>query len=102
MRRVPLRGLHELTPDQWQDVHRLADDRYRRWEWNIGRSPWCRVMCRVPSVHGGPGLSATVEITRGVITEMDDGIGSQDRAAWMGRRFEALLAAGGAISQASG
>lgn len=30
---------YELTAHDWQLVGRLAEERYRLWEWNIGRSP---------------------------------------------------------------
>jgi lipoate-protein ligase A len=28
-----------MTPDDWEAVRKLADERYRSWEWNYGRSP---------------------------------------------------------------
>jgi lipoate-protein ligase A len=30
---------YELTEKDWEAVRRLADERYRSWEWNYGRSP---------------------------------------------------------------
>lgn len=30
---------YNLSPEDWQAVHSLADERYRTWEWNYGRSP---------------------------------------------------------------
>jgi lipoate-protein ligase A len=30
---------YRLTTAEWDAVHRLAEDKYRSWEWNIGRSP---------------------------------------------------------------
>jgi lipoate-protein ligase A len=30
---------YRLTTGQWDAVCRLADEKYRSWEWNIGRSP---------------------------------------------------------------
>lgn len=29
----------DLSPAQWEEVKRLAESRYRTWEWNVGRSP---------------------------------------------------------------
>ena len=29
----------QLTDSEWEAVHQLAKDRYRSWQWNIGRSP---------------------------------------------------------------
>ncbi len=28
-----------MTPDDWEAVRKLADERYRSWEWNYGESP---------------------------------------------------------------
>lgn len=28
-----------LTKEDWQNVHEIADQRYKRWEWNFGKSP---------------------------------------------------------------
>ncbi len=30
---------YDLTPTDWQQVEQLANQRYRTWEWNIGRAP---------------------------------------------------------------
>ena len=30
---------YHLTPEDWQQARRLADERYRSWDWNWGRSP---------------------------------------------------------------
>jgi lipoate-protein ligase A len=30
---------YKLTEEDWDAVRRLADERYRGWEWNYGRSP---------------------------------------------------------------
>lgn len=30
---------YTLSPEDWQAVRALADERYRTWEWNYGRSP---------------------------------------------------------------
>ncbi len=30
---------YQLTTAEWGAVHRLAEEKYRSWEWNIGRSP---------------------------------------------------------------
>lgn len=30
---------YRLTPEDWEKVHALADERYRSWDWNWGRSP---------------------------------------------------------------
>jgi lipoate-protein ligase A len=30
---------YHLTEEDWRAVHKLADERYRSWDWNYGRSP---------------------------------------------------------------
>jgi len=30
---------YELTREDWNRVHQISEDRYRTWEWNVGRSP---------------------------------------------------------------
>lgn len=30
---------YELTEKDWEEVHRIADSRYRQWDWNYGKSP---------------------------------------------------------------
>lgn len=30
---------YDLTPGDWQQIEQLANQRYRTWEWNIGRAP---------------------------------------------------------------
>jgi lipoate-protein ligase A len=32
-------GQYQLTTAEWDAVFRLAEEKYRSWEWNIGRSP---------------------------------------------------------------
>lgn len=31
--------VYPMSEKEWADVHRLADERYRSWEWNYGQSP---------------------------------------------------------------
>lgn len=31
--------MYPMTEQQWEDVYRLAEERYRSWDWNYGRSP---------------------------------------------------------------
>ncbi|MWC29470.1 lipoate--protein ligase [Paenibacillus sp. MMS18-CY102] len=34
---------YELTEADWKAVHELADNQYRNWDWNYGRSPKCNI-----------------------------------------------------------
>jgi lipoate-protein ligase A len=31
--------VYTLSGDEWNAVEALADEKYRRWEWNVGASP---------------------------------------------------------------
>lgn len=39
--------IYQLAENQWNAVYRLADVKYRSWEWNIGRTPEFTVTHRV-------------------------------------------------------
>src|SRR5690625_3485208 len=30
---------HELTDEDWEHVHNISNERYKKWEWNYGKSP---------------------------------------------------------------
>src|SRR5690625_7174814 len=30
---------YELTDEDWENIYRLSNERYRKWEWNFGKSP---------------------------------------------------------------
>lgn len=34
----PFKTYH-LTPEQWEEVHKLKEEKYDTWEWNYGKSP---------------------------------------------------------------
>jgi len=54
-----------LNPGDWSAVHRLADERYRSWEWNYGHSPDFNVEKR-ERFPGGE-IDARLDIQKGVI-----------------------------------
>lgn len=58
-----------FTAEEIAAAERLADERYRRWDWNIGHSPRCAVerSARWPDV-GGVTVAFTVE--RGIVTQL--------------------------------
>jgi lipoate-protein ligase A len=89
-RSVPIDGRFDLSATQWEAVHRLADEKYRRWDWNIGRSPWCRLQVAVPD-GASSSQSAVVDIAQGVIQRIETASGKRVMADWSGRRFEDLL-----------
>jgi lipoate-protein ligase A len=38
---------YQLTTADWDAVHQLAEDKYRSWEWNIGRAPEFTVIHKI-------------------------------------------------------
>ncbi len=30
---------YELSDNDWGQIHQISDERYKTWEWNVGRSP---------------------------------------------------------------
>ena len=40
-------GKYQLTTADWDAVHQLAEDKYRSWEWNIGRAPEFTVIHKI-------------------------------------------------------
>lgn len=93
--RIPVTAHRSLEPADWDRIYRLAEDKYRRWEWNIGRSPWCRMRCRMPGLRGAF-QPVVVDVDRGLITRVETADGSRGGEAWEGRRFEDLLTVGNA------
>lgn len=98
MRHMTVTERQPLEPAQWQHVFRLADDKYRCWQWNIGRSPWCRMDCRIPGRRAAL-VPSVIEVDRGLITRIETAGAAGLGEPWKGRRFEALLQAVDALSQ---
>lgn len=59
----------ELTDLEWEKVHRLADSKYKRWEWNIGESP--KIKIRRHGILNGKKLSIILEIGKGKIQTIE-------------------------------
>jgi len=54
-----------LTDADWQQVHSLADERYRSWDWNFGNSPAFNVQKRERFATGE--IDARLDVNKGVI-----------------------------------
>lgn len=81
---------YRLGRTDWQAVHRLAEAKYRRWEWTMGRTPEFVLRVVLPIADGR--LGVTLRVNRGVVQAvMVDG-GSRTeavlRSALEGARFE--------------
>jgi lipoate-protein ligase A len=50
----PYGGMRErkLSDKEWENIHRLSEEKYRTWDWNYGKSPECRIS-RTASFHAG-------------------------------------------------
>lgn len=86
---------YELSEQDWEQVRKLADERYRSWEWNYGRSPSFNVQQK-KRIEGVGTFDVRLQVVEGVIAEaaiFGDYFGrgdSADVAAQLaGTRYEA-------------
>ncbi|MFC5701133.1 lipoate--protein ligase [Cohnella faecalis] len=59
---------YKLTDSDWEAVRKLADERYRSWEWNYGRSPAFNVR-QVKRIEGAGTYDVRLNIVDGVVAE---------------------------------
>ncbi|MFD0588934.1 lipoate--protein ligase [Paenibacillus sp. GCM10027627] len=74
--------VYELTEQDWEKVRKLADERYRSWEWNYGRSPAFNVQQK-KRIEGVGTFDVRLQVEDGVIAEaaiFGDYFGRGDRA----------------------
>ncbi|WP_138755602.1 lipoate--protein ligase [Paenibacillus sinopodophylli] len=57
---------YELSGDDWQKVQQLADERYRSWEWNYGRSPAFNVQQK-KRIEGAGTFDVRLQVEEGII-----------------------------------
>ncbi|MFC4598661.1 lipoate--protein ligase [Cohnella hongkongensis] len=57
---------YELTEQDWDNVRRLAEERYRSWEWNYGRSPAFNVR-QTKRIEGAGTFDVRLQVEDGVI-----------------------------------
>lgn len=60
--------VYELSEQDWDNVRKLADERYRSWEWNYGRSPSFNVQQR-KRIEGVGTFDVRLQVEEGVIAE---------------------------------
>lgn len=58
----------ELKEEQWADVYRLSENKYRKWEWNFGRSPEFNIQ-RINRFPFGQ-IDARINVKNGIIQEI--------------------------------
>ncbi|WP_372629911.1 lipoate--protein ligase [Cohnella sp.] len=57
---------YELSEQDWANVRKLADERYRSWEWNYGRSPAFNVR-QTKRIEGAGTFDVRLQVENGVI-----------------------------------
>jgi lipoate-protein ligase A len=57
---------YELSDQDWENVHKLADERYRSWEWNYGRSPSFNVQQK-KRIEGAGTFDVRLQVEEGLI-----------------------------------
>ncbi|MGO4548784.1 lipoate--protein ligase [Paenibacillus sp. 2TAB23] len=57
---------YELSDDDWEKVRKLADERYRSWEWNYGRSPAFNVQQK-KRIEGAGTFDVRLQVEEGLI-----------------------------------
>ena len=56
---------YRLTTAEWDAVHRLAEDKYRAWEWTFGKSPEFSVAHKIQI--GSKKVEAVIRVKNGII-----------------------------------
>jgi len=56
---------YELTEEDWENVHKISEERYQQWEWNYGKSP----AYNVKASHKFPSglLDIRLDVKKGII-----------------------------------
>lgn len=87
---------YELTEQDWSNVRKLADERYRSWEWNYGRSPAFNVR-QTKRIEGAGTFDVRLQVEDGIIADatiygdfFGRGDSSEFAAKLVGIRYEAV------------
>ena len=58
----------ELTEEDWENIHKLSEERYQQWDWNYGKSP----KFNMKHSHRFPtgGVDVRLEVNKGIIEEV--------------------------------
>ncbi|BBI35454.1 lipoate--protein ligase [Cohnella abietis] len=86
---------YELSEQDWANVRKLADERYRSWEWNYGRSPAFNVR-QTKRIEGAGTFDVRLQVEDGVIADatiygdfFGRGDSSELAAKFVGTRYDA-------------
>ena len=84
---------YQLTEAEWDAVYRLAEEKYRSWEWNIGRSPEFTVKHRLQ--FGSIDFEVFIQVKNAVIEDLnplkhqpDSALINQRRDSLIGQRYD--------------
>ncbi len=61
-------NVYKLTEEDWKKINKIADDRYRNWDWNYGRSPEFDLVRRQRFAIGS--IEAKMNVSEGEIKEI--------------------------------
>jgi lipoate-protein ligase A len=85
---------YELNEQDWDHVRTLADERYRSWDWNYGRSPAFNVR-QTKRIEGSGTFDVRLQVETGIITGatiygdfFGRGDSSELAAKFIGARYE--------------
>ncbi|MEH7463110.1 lipoate--protein ligase [Bacillus thuringiensis] len=58
---------YELTEEDWKEIHKISEERYRNWDWNYGKSP----KFNLQHSHRFPvgQVDVRLEVQKGVVSE---------------------------------
>ncbi|MEK4487055.1 lipoate--protein ligase [Psychrobacillus sp. FSL H8-0484] len=58
----------ELTEEDWENIHKLSEQRYQQWDWNYGKSP----KFNMKHTHRFPsgGVDVRLEVNKGIMEEV--------------------------------
>lgn len=56
---------YELTDEDWENVHKISENRYQKWEWNFGKSPKFNVQQSHKFASGL--LDVRLDVKKGII-----------------------------------
>ncbi|WP_101843434.1 lipoate--protein ligase [Halobacillus sp. Marseille-P3879] len=57
---------YKLTEEDWTKIYQIADDRYRNWEWNYGKSPKFNIQ-QTKRIEGAGSYDIRLDVSKGYI-----------------------------------
>ncbi|KHE70685.1 lipoate--protein ligase [Halobacillus sp. BBL2006] len=57
---------YKLTEEDWENIHQLADERYKNWDWNYGKSPKFNIQ-HTKRIEGAGSYDIRLDVTKGYI-----------------------------------